>query len=260
MKSNDKYLIEVDQISFSYRKKKVLKDISFNLSKGQFISIIGPNGSGKSTLLNLLTGFLKAENGTILLNNRDITSYNELELSQILTYIPQDQQIRFPYTCLEIVLMGRTPFKNRWDKVNDEDLTIIHQSMKETDTLAFTESLITEISGGEKQRILFARALAQTPKILILDESFSSMDIHYKFYCINLLRSKVMNEELTVIMVIHDITMAHEFSDIVLALDEGRLVKWGSKEDVMTDEFLETLFKVSIDRVENRGLIIKPKK
>ncbi len=250
-------LFRVTNLSFSYDHKKVLSDINFSLSKGNFVSIIGPNGSGKTTLLNLLMRFLFPLKGEIFFKDKLLTAYKPREMAQEIAYVPQDSNIRFPFTCLEVVLTGRTPYQHRMRKPSDEDLQIVLRCMEETDTLKLAESLITEISGGERQRIVLAKALAQTPEVYFLDEAFSAMDIHYRIDCLSLLKKLVIEKQATVVAVMHDINMADNYSDQVLALHEGKLLNWGAREKVMQPDFLKTLFKVEVERYHQRGLLIK---
>ncbi|MBP2664939.1 MAG: fecE 3, partial [Firmicutes bacterium] len=172
-------MIKVKNIQFGYAAKPVLKDITLSINQGSFCGIVGPNGSGKTTLLNLITGQLQAASGNISIKGRDIGSYKIEELARHIAVMPQNMDIKFPYTCLEIVGMGRTPYKTRLQGLTDQDVAIIENAMRLTDTLDFAGRLVTELSGGERQRVLFAKALAQQPEVLFLDEAFSNMDIYY---------------------------------------------------------------------------------
>lgn len=251
-------MLDVKNISFAYGQKMILHKINFSLKKGSFVTIIGPNGSGKTTLLNLLTGHLKPIKGKILLNNKKLDKYTIKELSQKTALVSQDVQIRFPFTCLELVMMGRKPFNRGLQKLRSEDMDIVYNAMELTDTLRFAENPITKLSGGEKQRVILARALAQTPEALFLDEAFSDMDICYSIKFLNILKELVSRKNITVITVMHDPNMVDIYSDIVLALQEGKLVQWGSAREVMQPHTIKELFNIQVKKIGKRGLAVLP--
>ncbi|SHH40298.1 ABC transporter ATP-binding protein [Tepidibacter thalassicus] len=249
-------MLKVQNVSFSYKDKVVLDDISFSMGKGKFLSIIGPNGSGKTTLLNLLTGYLEKKTGSIKFLGKEIKNYSVEELSRNFAIINQNTNIRFPFTCLEIVMMGRNPFRERMKKLSENDMEIVYKSMEITDTLKFSDSLITQISGGEFQRVMLARALSQKPSILFLDEAFSAMDISQRIKSLKLIKGLVIKEGLTVVSIIHDLNLAYMFSDEVCVLKEGKMVAFGKCSDIMTADFINEVFDINVDRIDNRGFLI----
>lgn len=249
-------MIKVEDIQFDYTAKEVLKDISLSIRQGSFTGIVGPNGSGKTTLLNIITGQLKAASGSITIKGRDIGSYKIEELARHVAIVPQNMDIRFPYTCLEIVGMGRTPYKTRLQGLTGEDLDIIENAMRLTDTLAFAGRLVTELSGGERQRVIFAKALAQKPDILFLDESFSNMDIYYSIKCLNLLKELCAKQGLTVVAIIHDLNLASAFCSDAAVLKAGRLVKHGPASSVLDPELIREVFNIKVVRAGETGLAV----
>ncbi|WP_371374559.1 ABC transporter ATP-binding protein [Sporomusa aerivorans] len=249
-------MIKIENVSFNYAAKEVLRDINLEIRQGSFSGIVGPNGSGKTTLLNIITGQLPAAAGTIMLKGRDIGSYRIEELARHIAIVPQNMDIRFPYTCLEIVSMGRTPFKSRLSGLTDEDLTIIENAMRLTDTLDFAGRLVTELSGGERQRVLFAKALAQKPEILFLDESFSNMDIYYSIKCLNLLRELCASQGLTVVAIIHDLNLVSAFCSDAAVLKAGRLVQYGKAPAVLAPELIREIFNIRVVRAGETGLAV----
>ncbi|MFZ7102290.1 MAG: ABC transporter ATP-binding protein [Peptococcaceae bacterium] len=251
-------LYEIAELNFAYGKKKVLRDLDFSLEKDEFVTIIGPNGSGKTTLLQILTGLLKDYTGEAYFNGIPLKKYRIKELSRKIAVIPQDIHIRFPFSCLEIVMMGRTPYKKRLKELSGEDLHIIYESMERTGVMQFADALITEISGGERQRVILARALAQTPQVLFLDEAFSAMDIFYNIKSLNILKSLVKEKKISVIAVMHDLNLADLYSDKIIALDQGRMVSWGTTEKVMKPDFINTLFKINVSKLGEKGLAVLP--
>lgn len=248
----------VKNLNFAYGTKKILQGINFSIRCGSFFAIIGPNGSGKTTLLNLLSGHLQPVAGEIFFQDKALKSYSIQELGRKIAIVPQDIGIKFPFTCLEVVMMGRTPFKNRMKDLSREDMDIVYRCMEATDTLSFAGSLITEVSGGERQRIILAKALAQTPEVLFLDEAFSSMDIHYSVKALNLLKDLVEQDGLTVVSIMHDLNMADSFSDITLALDQGKLVQCGRTSEIIDPAFIHSLFKINVVKTGARGLAVLP--
>ncbi len=250
-------MFKIENVHFSYGNKKILHDINFGIKEGIFLSIIGQNGSGKSTLMNLLNGMNIDYLGSIRYLDRDLPSYKVTEKSRNFSIISQKNGIDFPFTCMEVVMMGRSPYKNRLNSLSEEDLALVIDVMKKTNTLKFANSLITEISGGEFQRIILARALAQSPRVLFLDEAFSAMDISYKINAIKLIKKLVKEEGLTVISVMHDINIAYNFSDEVCALKQGRLHGFGKPDDFITEDFIFDIFNIEVEKVDNKGFFVK---
>ncbi|MDY0091418.1 MAG: ABC transporter ATP-binding protein [Candidatus Vecturithrix sp.] len=251
-------MFRVRDLWFRYGTHDVIKGMTLSLEPGKFFSIVGPNGAGKTTLLRLLTGHLKRRKGMIEFLNKAIERYSIEELACYFAVISQGLSIRFPFTCLEIVVMGRNPHVNRFKQLHARDLAIIEDAMQRTDTLRFADSLITEISGGEFQRVMFARALAQQPKVLFLDEAFSGMDLSHRLRSLKLVRQLVEQEGLTTVMILHDLNLAYLFSDEVIVLKEGELCGIGSPQTLMTPKFIHSVFKIKMQRIDGLGLIVVP--
>lgn len=250
-------MFKIENINFNYGSKKILHDINLSIKEGIFLSIIGPNGSGKTTLINLLNGMNINYYGSIKYLNRDLIELDVKERSKNFSIISQRSKIDFPFTCMEIVMMGRNPYKNRLNTLSEKDLEIVIDVMKKTNTLKFANSLVTEISGGEFQRIILARALAQKPKVLFLDEAFSAMDISYKINAIRLIKKLVQENGLTVISVMHDINIAYNFSDEICALKEGRLQGFGKPDRFITEKFMYDVFDIEVEKVGKKGFFVK---
>lgn len=248
-------MINVENLHFGYAAKPALQDIFLSIGQGSFCGIVGPNGSGKTTLLNLITGQLTTALGHISLKGRDIRSYRIDELARHIAIVPQNMDIKFPYTCLEIVSMGRTPYKSRLQGLNDKDVAIVEEAMRLTDTLEFAGRLVTELSGGERQRVLFAKALAQQPEVLFLDESFSNMDIYYSIKCLNLLR-RLCTQGLTVVAIIHDLNLVSTFCSEAVVLKNGRLIKHGFAPEVLNPELIAEVFHINVVRAGETGLAV----
>lgn len=249
-------LFHMRGLSFSYGESPVLRDVDVDIRRGTFTTIVGPNGAGKTTLLNLLNGYLKPSGGSILYGGRPLEEYGVRELGREIALVPQETQFRFPFTCLDVVMMGRAPFSGRMERASAGDLAFVETCMGITDTLGFVDKSITELSGGEKQRVILAKALAQTPEVMLLDEPFSAMDMHYMLDFLHVLRRGVEEGRFSVVAVMHDLHVASSFSDRVVALDGGRAVRSGRAQDVLTPAFVEELYGVRVERFGRRGLVL----
>lgn len=240
------YSIEVKNLEFGYRESLILKGLSFSIKKGEFVSIIGPNGSGKSTLLKTLNNLYKPNNGTILIEGKNIDDYKRKDLARIIGFVPQDTIIDYEFTVEDIVRMGRHPYKRRFQKEDKEDYKIVYDVMEMTNTLKIKDRIITEISGGERQRVLIAKALAQNPSIILLDEPTSHLDINHQIDLLNLLRSLNRKKGTTIILVIHDINLAARFSDGIILLNEGEIIGSGNPEKVITADNIEKAYNLDV--------------
>ena len=245
------YAFEINNLEFGYGDSLVLKGISFNVKSGEFISIIGPNGSGKSTLLKTLNRLYTIKNGSILIDGKDIDYYKSRDMAKKVALVPQDTTLDYDFTVEEVVLMGRHPYKGRFEKEDDKDFDIIYEAMEMTNTLVLKDRLITEISGGERQRVFIAKALAQKPSIILLDEPTSHLDINHQMDILNLL--KTLNDRgTTIILVIHDINMAARYSDEILLLNNGEIQGKGSPEEVITMENIEKAYNLKVAIEKNK--------
>ncbi|HPZ06992.1 MAG TPA: heme ABC transporter ATP-binding protein [Candidatus Eremiobacteraeota bacterium] len=248
-------IFEIENLNFEYSSHIVLKDLNLSVLKGEFFSIIGPNGTGKSTLLRLMAGFLKPSRGNIKFMGYHLQKFNPLELARKRAFVSQDNFINFPYTAYEIVLMGRFPYLRNFQIETKEDHDIVRSAMEKTSTTHIATRSITDLSGGERQRVMIAKALAQNPSVLLLDEPTSGLDINYQIDIMDHLRLLNRHEKVTIIMVIHDLNLAGQYSDRILLLSKGRTYATGSPEEVITEQNIEEVFslKVNIDKEPERG-------
>jgi iron complex transport system ATP-binding protein len=214
------------------------------------------NGSGKTTLLKLASGLLEMKIGEIKILGKPIEQLSNLQRARLFTIIQQKQFFPFPFTCLEIVGLGRYPHRKKLNSLDTEDYEIMIRMMEATNTLQFSDKLITEVSGGEQQRVILASALAQQPKIIMLDEAFSAMDISYQANFIALLKKLIDEEGLTMISIVQDLNLAYRCSDRVVILDQGRLVDYGHPHAVMSRDIVSQVFDISVDLIEGRCFYI----
>lgn len=234
--------LTITKLSFNYASFAVLKDIDFAVDLGEVLSIVGPNGSGKSTLLRCINRILKTKQNTVLIDGKDTSKLNLKELSKIMGYVPQISTSIFPFTVFDVVLMGRKPYIH-WS-LSERDYEIVAETL---DFLGIGELAMrhfNELSGGEQQKVIIARALAQEPQILLLDEPTSSLDIKHQLEILHILRSLAQTKHCSVIMAMHDLNLASRFSDRMLMLKKGCIFAVGTPDAVLTEENIEAVYGV----------------
>ena len=236
--------IKVKDVVFQYDSVKVLENITFEACSGELTCILGPNGSGKTTLIKCIDDILKPKAGVILINGKDISQLKREELAKIIGVVPQSENTTYLYTVLDIVLMGREPYLSRFSDISRADLQIVEEVMKLTNISYLAERTVNELSGGEFQRVLIARALAQDPKVLLLDEPTSHLDINHQLELMELIRKITKEKRLVTLMTTHDLNIAVRFGDKFLLLNSGRIYASGSFKDVFRPEILEDVFRV----------------
>lgn len=251
-------MYQVSNVDFSIGKKTILKNISLSIDEREVFTIIGPNGSGKTTLFRLLTGIYKPCSGDIFIDGKNLRTMTPKLLSKKISVISQNTNIQFPFTCFEVVMMGRNPQIANNRKPSHKDMDAVIYAMEKTNTLKFGNRLITELSGGEKQRIMLARSLAQDTRYIFLDEAFSEMDMHFMLKSMKLVRELVDEKGITVVNIVHDLNAVYHFSDRVLLLKNGAIDSIGHKFEVMKNENIERLFKVRVENIQGKGMLVLP--
>jgi len=236
-------LFEIDQISFGYKSKKVINSLTLTLEAGVFYGIIGPNGCGKTTLLDLMINHLQPTAGRIRYKGRTLAGYSKKVLSREIALVPQNFYINFPFTAKEVVMMGRYPHIKRFAAPSTRDIRFVHDIMEQTDTLEFENRFITQLSSGERQRVIFARALAQDSPVLVLDEATSNLDINHALGMLKL-AARGVNEKKTVIAVMQDINLAAAFCDHLIFVRHGGVVANGPIDKILNSETLRDVFQV----------------
>lgn len=241
--------ISIKNLSFAYDKKVILNDINLDFKKGNFYSIIGPNGSGKSTIIKNISKTLRPKSKSVFIDNQDICTLNNKTLAKIMAVIPQNTIIDYQFTVFEIVMMGRSPHKKRFQDFNIEDERIIKKYMKATSTWELKDKLITELSGGEVQRVIAAKTLSQETDIILLDEPTSNLDIQYQIEFLNIFRS--LKTDKIIIAVLHDLNLASVFSDEIILINKGQVVAKGSPWEVINEKNIKNVYNISINVFEN---------
>jgi iron complex transport system ATP-binding protein len=249
-------IIKMDKVGFSYNGNEVLRDISFDIQPGEFVGLIGPNGSGKTTLLKLIEGILPPREGEILIQGKPVGQMKRRALARIIAVVPQESSTVFPFVVHEVVLMGRTPHLAPWQFEGAKDYDIVNRALAMTDTMHLADRPMDRLSGGERQRVLIARALAQEPRVMLLDEPTAFLDIRHQVVFFNLIKWLNKNERLTVLAVTHDVNLAALYCDRIILLGEGSIRVMGRPVDVVTEEHMQAVYNtpVFVDRHPIVGL------
>jgi iron complex transport system ATP-binding protein len=238
-------MLELHNIDFGYQRQ-VLYDITLEVDAGEIVALLGPNGVGKSTLLSIAHGALKPQRGEALFEGRPVTSFSRREIARRMAIVAQAGDVRFPLTALEYVLTGRFAHVSALGFDSPRDIEIAMKSLRDTDAIQFAERKFNQLSSGEKQRVVLARALAQEPRLLLLDEPTANADIAHQISLLNFVRDLTRDKNLGALVVTHEINLAAEFADRVALLKDGRLVACGIPRKVMTAELLSASFDTSL--------------
>jgi cobalamin transport system ATP-binding protein len=242
-------LFHMQNLSFAYGKNAVFTDLHLQLNRGTFYGLIGANGSGKSTLLELLTGGLPPTSGTVQFMDKEIRHYSKQELATSMALVPQHFSMDFEYSVRDVVLMGRHPHIPRFSAPSAKDYKKVDKAMRTMDIMHLAPRLVSALSGGELQRVVMARALAQDTEVLILDEATSNLDINHTIGILRVIRRMVDENKLTVIAAIHDLNLAAAFCDNCLVLKDGQLAANADVNSVFTKEMLQDVFTVDVERI-----------
>ncbi len=236
--------IQVKHLSFNYGPNAVLKDIDIEVEDGEVISLVGPNGAGKSTLLKCINRILKPSGGAVWVDGEDIRRLGLRKLARIFGYVPQATHHTFPATVFETVLLGRRPYLD-WG-VSAENREIVYEMLTLLDLGHLAMRQFNELSGGEQQRVLIARALTQEPKVLLLDEPTSSLDLKHQLEVLSHLIAIVKKRGVAVIMAIHDLNLAAQYSDRIVFLKRGEIYRSGAPCDTLIPANIRTVYEVEV--------------
>jgi iron complex transport system ATP-binding protein len=239
-------ILQVNNISGGYTGTPVIKDLSLEVEKGEFLGVIGPNGSGKSTLLKLLSRVLTPSSGTISFLGKDLKRMDQREFARSAAFVSQDNRVQFPFSVMEITLMGRISHLGRLQVETRRDIEIAGESLVLTDVLSLKDKFIDELSSGERQRVIIARALTQEPLLLFLDEPTAHLDIGHQIQILDLLHKLNLRSRLTIIVVLHDLNLAAEYCRRIILLNEGKIFRDGSPEKVLTYQNIEAVYKTVV--------------
>jgi iron complex transport system ATP-binding protein len=245
-------LLRADNVSFGYARGNagllaVLHEVSLSIPRGGLVGILGPNGSGKTTLLRLLSGTRRPLSGRVLLDGRSLDRYSRREIARRIAVVPQETELAFEYTVLEIVLMGRHPHLGLFELEGPADIAIARDMLQATGTAALENRPFSTLSGGEKQRVVIAAALTQASEILLLDEPTASLDLAYQLEVATLLTELNRNRSVTIAVSTHDLNLAASICRELVMVKEGRVIAHGATHDVLTSENVRRLYGVDAD-------------
>jgi iron complex transport system ATP-binding protein len=238
--------LDMRHLFFSYLNGFSLRDINFEVGKGEMVALLGPNGSGKSTLLRLAAGVLQPEEGEVLLGGTDLKRLSRKEVARSVAVVPQYFNLPFAFTVAEVVMLGRTPFIKALSGETEYDHGVARQAMEQTDIGQFSGRTFNELSGGERQKAVLAMALAQEPKLLLLDEPTAHLDIKHQVEILGLVRSLNQEQGVTVVSAMHDLNLAAFYFHHLVLLKEGVIFAEGSPSEVLTEELIGEVFSTSV--------------
>ena len=250
-----KSIVNIKNLIGGYDSKAVISDVDFSISEGEIITLVGSNGSGKTTLLKTICNQLKPLGGTVYLDMTDIRELSNQEIAKKCAVVFREDNIKEPVTCFDFIAMGRYPYTNFLGKLKDEDLKQVEEAMKLTQVEDFKEKTYMKLSDGQKQRVLLARALCQNPKVLILDEPTTYLDIRFKLEFLSMLYRLAKKKRIAIIMSLHELDMAKQISDKVVCIKNGKVEKIGTPQEVFTKGYINHLFDISVGHFDEESFL-----
>lgn len=248
---------DLSGVFYSYGSRCAIDGVSLALAPGRFYAVIGPNGSGKTTLMDLMCRHKSPDSGSIFLNGRGLKHYSSRALARQVALVPQEYRVNFPYTANEVVAMARYPHLPRFSAPTAGDMEVVSRAMAECRAESLADRFMTELSGGEKQRIVFARALAQQTRVLLLDEPCANLDISHALGLLESAAKRVRTQNITVAAVMHDINLALRYADDLILMNHGKIIAHGPVENILEPEVLKQIFGVDA-RIRNDSAINAP--
>jgi iron complex transport system ATP-binding protein len=239
-------VLRLEKLGFRYGEQPVLAGVDLDAAPGEIVGLLGPNGSGKSTIVKILSAVLRGYTGSVRIDDRELREIPRRELARLLAVVAQETSFTFGYTALEIVLMGRHPHLAGLAFEADRDVDLAHSALRSCGADALASRSIHELSSGERQRVVFARALAQEPRVLLLDEPTSYLDIRHQVELYDVVRELAHDQGRTVLTVLHDLNLAAEYCDRIYLLHCGQISAGGSTTDVLTYANLKRVFETEV--------------
>lgn len=242
-------MLRIESLSVSYGNRPVLKDVSLQVSSGEVVALIGPNGVGKSTLIRAVSGVVPAQHGRIRADGQELTRLSPMQRARLLSVVPQSASMPPAFTVWEAVLMGRTPYLNFLGQTSRSDEEKVREALQRVDALDLSERRVGELSGGEQQRVLLARALAQSTPILLLDEPTAHLDMQYQVHLLELVQGLARQDHLAVLIAVHDLNLAARYADRVALMVQGEIKAAGTPRQVLTPELISAAYHLAVQVV-----------
>ncbi len=252
-------IIKIKNLTFSYDKQTIIRDINLTVEKGQAIFLLGSNGCGKTTLLDCILGLNKLDNGSVLIKGNNIKDLKPLEIAKNIAYVPQSYNLTFPYKVIDVVLMGRTPYISPFSSPSKEDVYIAEESLQIVGMSKYKDRIFTNLSGGEGQLVMLARALAQKTDVIVMDEPTSHLDFKHELMILETITNLVKDRNITIIMATHYPNQVFYFENnnintTVLMLDKGKIEVMGNAMEVLIEENIKKVFDVNSKILSYRDL------
>lgn len=241
--NNTSTMIEIQHLTFGYSEQTVLENLSLTIGDGEFCAIIGPNGSGKTTLLKSIARLIHGS-GEILLDGKELATIPTMELAKMISYVPQKAEVVFDFSVRDTVMMGRNPHQGRWETGSNEDKRIIDEVLQRTGLEPLCNRMLSQLSGGEMQRVMIARAMAQQTPVMLLDEPLANLDISHKYEIMDLL-AELNAQGTTIVIILHDFPFVKRYAQKTLMLKRGNIEAYGETASVMNTETLRRGFDLS---------------
>ncbi len=240
-------MIEISRLNFDYPAQPLLRNIHLNIPVNGFVALIGPNGAGKSTLLKLAAGLLSPQTGKIHILKKPLAAYSRRELAKVIGYVAQNFESVYSFSAEEIVLMGRYPYLSPFERESKGDRAVIRSAMESTEVWHLRHRLIHELSGGELQRVILASALAQEPRLLLLDEPTTALDLKHQVQFYRILESLRREKAMTIVTVTHDVNLAIRFCERLVVMKDGAIVAEGSPGHIITPGLVKQVYELDVE-------------
>ena len=244
-------MLKINDLTVQYGTCRVVEGVSLAVAPGEVVALIGPNGAGKTSLVRGVSGVTEIQSGAICFGETNLQSLNPMERARILAVVPQVSFVGGAYSVKQVVMMGRTAYMSWIGRPSESDEQIVVQAMERTSTLSLARRRIAELSGGEQQRVMLARALAQNTPLLIMDEPTNHLDMQHQGAILSLVREQVAQKNLAVLMVLHDLNLVAQFADKAAIMSEGKMIEFGDPEDVLTAEIISRVYHAQIEVIKH---------
>ncbi|MBT3313183.1 MAG: heme ABC transporter ATP-binding protein [Anaerolineae bacterium] len=244
-------MLKIESLTVAYGSKTVLHNISFDVQPGEIVALIGPNGAGKSTLIRAISGVIPIKSGDIFSNGENLANLTTQERAKILSVVPQARQLGGAFSVEQAVMMGRTPYLNWLGKESDADKAAVKLVLQQTSLEKFAERPIAQLSGGEQQRVLLARALAQSTPILLLDEPTNHLDLQHQTNLLSIVKRLAKEKNLTVLVAMHDLNLVSFFADKVALLADGNMQSIGTPQEVIRAEHISAVYQTPVEIINH---------